>query len=109
MTNTYKLPQPLTDSLDITFYLSRFYPNLSPSQFEHGIGTLLHKLHKLSFFVLSFYDNPGRGVGIYAMTKKPLDDPSISKEHRLALERKLARYGLARRLKIRAFLVTNTD
>ncbi|CAM1500407.1 Fc.00g095690.m01.CDS01 [Cosmosporella sp. VM-42] len=90
LTHPTQLSSPITDSLDITKYLYRFYPNLNPLEFAHDIETFLHRLHGISFFTLSFYGQPSRGQGLYELTKTKLTDPNISPAFRAALEVKLS-------------------
>ncbi|KAL3446404.1 hypothetical protein BJX65DRAFT_279528 [Aspergillus insuetus] len=51
------LEKPIADSLEITHYLAQRYPSLIPASHKKKITDLLHDLHALNYFSLSF---PGR-------------------------------------------------
>lgn len=76
------------DSVDITHYLSNFYPSLIPSAQKDQITKGLHDLHALNYFSLSF---PGRdhvAQGFKAAVEKRLAG-NISERYREALKYKL--------------------
>src|SRR6266536_361321 len=43
------LSEPLTDSLDITYYLCDLYPNLAPAEHKEVIYRLLKELHQIQY------------------------------------------------------------
>ena len=49
--------KPITDSVDITHFLAESHPPLIPESHKQQITKLLHDLHALNYFSLSF---PGR-------------------------------------------------
>jgi glutathione S-transferase len=82
------LDKPIADSLDITHYLSNFYPSLIPASHKDRITKGLKDLHALNYFSLSF---PGRGhvaQGFKTAVMKRLGG-EISERYREALKYKL--------------------
>jgi glutathione S-transferase len=82
------LDKPIADSLDITHYLSTFYPSLIPTSHKERITKGLQDLHALNYFSPSF---PGRdhvAQGFKAAVVKQLSR-EISERYREALNYKL--------------------
>jgi glutathione S-transferase len=82
------LDKPIADSLDITHYLSNFYPSLIPTSQKEQITKGLQDLHALNYFSLSF---PGRdhvAQGFKTAVFKRLSG-EISERYREALKYKL--------------------
>jgi glutathione S-transferase len=82
------LDKPIADSLDITHYLSDFYPSLIPTPHKERITKGLQDLHALNYFSLSF---PGRdhvAQGFKDAVMKRLGG-EISERYREALKYKL--------------------
>ena len=80
--------KPIADSLEITHYLSNFYPSLIPTSHKERITKGLQDLHALNYFSLSF---PGRdhvAQGFKAAVVKRLGG-DISERYREALKYKL--------------------
>ena len=80
----------MPDSLDITFWLTEYYPDLIPIESEALIRQYLAELHALNYFSLSF---PGRdhvAKGFETAVQRRLDDPDTSDHYRKALEFKLS-------------------
>lgn len=78
-------PEPMPESVDITWYLCERYPSLLPSQHAETIKRLVTKLHEISFYSLSFGNMPARGLAIQDKIDETLKDPSISDRYRKAL------------------------
>ena len=78
----------MADSLEITHYLSKYYPSLIPVSHKDQINELLADLHGLNYFSLSF---PGReqvAEGFRATINNKLAG-DISARYRDALKYKL--------------------
>jgi glutathione S-transferase len=88
--NSTQLDKPITDSLEITFFLAERYPSLIPESHKKEITKLLVDLHALNYFSLSF---PGRehvAEGFKQNVFKRLAaDADISPRYRDALTYKL--------------------
>lgn len=100
-----KLSAPLTDSVDISFWLCGHYPKLLPPEHESTIRDLFSKLHDINIFTLSARRDampsewPASGIpptAIDALLAKP--DSEISPEYRRALENKRELYARHRSL-----------
>lgn len=94
------LSAPLTDSVDISYWLCCYYPNLLPPKHESTIRDLSSKLHDINIFTLSARRGsmptewPASGIpptAIDALLAKP--DSEISPEYRRALEDKRELYA----------------
>lgn len=82
------LNKPIADSVDITHYLSHFYPSLIPISHKEQIIKGIRDLHALNYFSLSF---PGRdhvAQGFKTGVEKRLSG-DISERYREALHFKL--------------------
>jgi len=82
------LDKAIADSVDITHYLSHFYPSLIPTSHKEQIIKGIHDLHALNYFSLSF---PGRdhvAQGFKTGVEKRLSG-DISERYRKALQFKL--------------------
>ncbi|KAK4574113.1 hypothetical protein LTR86_001874 [Recurvomyces mirabilis] len=84
------LDTPITDSLDITYYIAERYPTLMPSEHKQTIIDLLGELHDINYFSLSFGDKPDGAKGQAKAIRGRMEDPAISPEYRRALEYKLS-------------------
>lgn len=93
-----KLSAPLTDSVDISYWLCGHYPNLLPPDHESTIKYMFTKLHDLPIFALSarresmppeWQTNGIPPTAIDALLAKP----DISPEYRRALEHKRELYA----------------
>jgi hypothetical protein len=82
------LPKPIADSLEITFYLSKFYPPLLPASHEEQMATLLKDLHGLNYFSLSFPGRPNVAQSFKEAVEKRLAG-NISETYREALKFKI--------------------
>ena len=86
------LQTPITDSLEITLYLMNLYPDLQPATHKQQILRLLHELHAINYFSLSFGANPHFAHSMKDDILQRMKVPSISERYREALEYKLAMY-----------------
>ncbi len=84
------LSEPLTDSLDITYYLCDLYPNLAPAEHKEVIYRLLKELHQIQYLSLSFTPAQNRAGGITVAIEKLAAQPDISERYREALKFKAA-------------------
>jgi glutathione S-transferase len=80
------LPEPLTDSLDITYHLCDLYPRLGPKEHKETIYRLLKELHQIQYLSLSFTPAQNRAGGITVAVEKLRAQPDISDKYREALE-----------------------
>lgn len=83
------LDKPLPDSLDITHYLSNFYPSLIPEAHKERITKGLQDLHSLNYFSLSFPGRENVAQGFKDGVSKILTSGPISERYKDALEYKL--------------------
>ena len=65
------------------------YPALLPPDHKEESVRLLHDLHALNYFSLSFPGKPQIAAGFKAAVEKRMMDPSISQRYRDALAYKL--------------------
>lgn len=79
---------PILDSLDITLFIAKRYPDQLPESHHEGITALLDELHGLNYFSLSLaeFGGPRVAAGLAAAVEKLLQDPDISDRYRTALE-----------------------
>ena len=86
------LDKPIADSLEITHYLASLYPALIPSNHASEITRLLHDLHALNYFSLSFSGRPQAVQGVKAEVQKRMDGDMgpASERYRSALEYKMS-------------------
>jgi hypothetical protein len=81
------LPEPITDSLEITTFLTKKYPGLVPEAYSESILALLTELHEIQPFSLcvsQIYNTPEgvRNVGLdYLLSRSDISD-----EYRRALQ-----------------------
>ncbi|KAI9707886.1 MAG: hypothetical protein M1820_004492 [Bogoriella megaspora] len=86
------LPEPLTETLDITEFLMSRYPSLSaPEQYLQEAEDLLEKLHGLDFFPLSFGHTPGVADHEISFCEQQIKQ-NTSQRHIKLLEAKLVKY-----------------
>lgn len=94
------LPTPLTDSVDISYWLCGHYPKLLPASHESTIRDMFTKLHDIRIFALAsrrdsmpteWQTNGIPPTAIDALLAKP--DSEISPEYRRALEIKRDLYA----------------
>lgn len=78
---------PIHDSLQITLFIAKHYPNLIPESHQEEINALLKELHELNYFSLSTAEFGGTRVaaGLVAAVEKLLQDPNLSERYRSAL------------------------
>jgi glutathione S-transferase len=55
LVNPGVLSIPITESIDISYYICARYPSLLPVEHKDQITKLLHDLHEVNYFSLSFY------------------------------------------------------
>jgi hypothetical protein len=81
-----QLPEPLVESLDITFLVAKSYPQLLPKTHELAIKRLLGELHCIQPLSLSAppLDDPAEGVQNPSIGKL-LEQKDISQAWREAL------------------------
>lgn len=82
------LPEPLTDSLDITYFLCDLYPNLAPEQHEEVIRDLLKQLHEIQYLSLSFTPAQNRAGGITTAIEELQAQQGLSESYSKALKYK---------------------
>ncbi|KAH8812214.1 hypothetical protein F5884DRAFT_784746 [Xylogone sp. PMI_703] len=82
-------PKALPDSLEITLYIAKLYPELIPDGERSHIIDLLRELHSVNYFSLSFQKKPAYGQGLLSAVLERLQRPGISPRYQKALEYKL--------------------
>ena len=83
---------PLPDSVEITHFISKRYPSLTPPLQQESIQILLKDLHELSIFALSFLERPFVAEGTLRGIDDLLSRDDISDRYRKALKYKHAVY-----------------
>ncbi|PVH69738.1 hypothetical protein DL98DRAFT_578190 [Cadophora sp. DSE1049] len=89
LTHPSKLPKPISDSLDITHFITSNYPSLLPENRMDEIIKLLKELHAINYFSLSFGNKPAAAKAQEVAVDKKIAEPSISERYRKALVFKL--------------------
>ena len=80
---------PMSQTTAISEYIAARYPGLLPSQHAAKIHEMVHKMHEINFFTLSFKGSPKLAAGFADAALRRLEDQSISSRYREALEYKL--------------------
>jgi glutathione S-transferase len=83
------LQKPISDSLDITFWVCERHPDLRPSEHAEYINSVLQELHAINFFTLSMRNVPERANMMEQSIQDKINAPELSERHRKALEYKL--------------------
>ncbi|OQV04058.1 Glutathione S-transferase, domain-containing protein [Cladophialophora immunda] len=83
------LKKPLTESVDITYFLAQRFPSLCPPHLSPQIQRLMAELHDINYFSLTYTHKPQRAADMENSVLKLLSDPTISPRWRQALEFKL--------------------
>ncbi|KUJ08945.1 uncharacterized protein LY89DRAFT_598871 [Mollisia scopiformis] len=88
LTHPSRLPKPIADSLDITYYITTQYPGLVPESNKDQLIELLKELHRINFFSLSFGSRVGAVNAQKTAVEAKLAQTDISAKYRKALEYK---------------------
>ncbi|KAH8814838.1 hypothetical protein F5884DRAFT_841009 [Xylogone sp. PMI_703] len=96
LANDSNLSEPIRESLDITYYLGEFYPNLSPPHLNEQIRDLLDDLHRINYFSLTYTHRPQRASDMMSQVTRLLAQEGISERYRKALEFKRGVVGKTR-------------
>lgn len=88
LTNDKLLPEPLHETLDITWYLCKWYPKLLPSKQEATIRSLIEELHRIVYPVLTFGPDDQHALELNEKLQQILNRNNISNEYRKVLEHK---------------------
>jgi hypothetical protein len=83
------LQKPISDSLDITFWLCERHPDLRPREHAEYVNSVLQQLHAINFFTLSMRSVPERANMMEQSIQDKINAPELSERHRKALEYKL--------------------
>lgn len=86
LANDTKIAVPIKESLDITYYFGEFYPTLFPSHLNEEIKDLLHELHSINYFSLTYTHKPQRASDMMSQVTSLLSQEEISERYRKALE-----------------------
>lgn len=82
---------PMADTLEITYRFADSYPDLLPAAHEEEIKSLLHEMHQISFFSLTFAGRPeGAQSDRYAL-EQSLKSDDVRGEYRALIEKKIER------------------
>jgi hypothetical protein len=79
----------IPDSLQITLFLSQYYPRMIPASRNDEVATLLAELHAINYYSLTFSGKPETVEGIDKAVEQRLEG-NISDRYRQALKFKLA-------------------
>ncbi|KAF2105144.1 hypothetical protein NA57DRAFT_30050 [Rhizodiscina lignyota] len=80
---------PMSQTTSISEYIAARYPELLPAEHAAKIHEMVHKMHEMNFFTLSFKGSPKLASGFADAALSRLADKTISKRYRKALEYKL--------------------
>lgn len=83
------LETPISESVDITYFLAKHFPSLCPPHLSKQIRRLLAELHDINYFSLTYTHKPQRASDMENSVLKLLSDPAISSRWREALKFKL--------------------
>ncbi|OAL27736.1 hypothetical protein AYO22_03402 [Fonsecaea multimorphosa] len=83
------LKTPLSESVDITYFLAERFPSLCPPHLSQQIRRLLAELHDINYFSLTYTRKPQRASDMENSVLSLLSDPAISSRWREALKFKL--------------------
>jgi glutathione S-transferase len=89
LVNPGVLSIPITESIDISYYICARYPSLLPVEHKDQITKLLHDLHEVNYFSLSFYQGPPVARWTEAYVQRLLATPGLSARYIEALKYKL--------------------
>jgi glutathione S-transferase len=84
------LEKPMPESVDISYYICKWYPSLLPVQHEQVIRDLITELHGINYRLLTFGIVTKYPKTNVTFIKDTLARPDISDRYRKALEFKLA-------------------
>lgn len=73
----------------ISEYIAARYPGLLPAKHAAKIHEMVHKMHEMNFFSLSFKGSPKLAAGFADAALVRLADKSIGERYRKALEYKV--------------------
>ncbi len=79
----------MSQTTAISEYIAARYPALLPVEHAAKIHEIVHKMHELNFFTLSFKGSPKLASGFADAALKRLENKTISERYRKALEYKL--------------------
>lgn len=80
---------PMAQTTAISEYIAARYPDLLPAKHAAKIHEMVHRMHEMNFFTLSFKGSPKLASGFTDAALVRLGDKSISDRYRKALEHKL--------------------
>jgi glutathione S-transferase len=86
------LKKPISESVDITYFLAERVPALCPPHLSRQIRYLLAELHDINYFSLTYTHKPQRASDMENSVLTLLSDPAISDRWREALKFKLDVY-----------------
>ncbi|ETS87868.1 hypothetical protein PFICI_01696 [Pestalotiopsis fici W106-1] len=88
LTNEQHLTEPMPESVDISYYICDWYPQLLPKEHEAVIRSLVQELHQINYGVLTFGPGSRHPTRLVAKVEELLEQPGLSESYRSALERK---------------------
>ncbi|GAD92996.1 protein kinase domain protein [Paecilomyces variotii No. 5] len=80
---------PMAQTTAISEYIAERYPELLPAKHAANIHEMVHKMHEMNFFTLSFKGSPKLASGFADAGFIRLADENISDRYRKALEYKV--------------------
>ena len=83
------LSENLTESLDITYHFRPCSEALWPAEKVDQMQNLLHELHEINYFALTYTHKPQRPIDMENAVLRRLEDREITPRHREALKYKL--------------------
>jgi glutathione S-transferase len=86
------LKTPISESVNITYFLAERVPALCPSHLSRQIRHLLAELHDINYFSLTYTHKPQRASDMENSVLTLLSDPATSDRWREALKFKLDVY-----------------
>lgn len=82
--------KPIPDSVDITYFFAAHHPSLIPKDQEKEVKRLLHNLHEINFFSLTFTGKPEMQQKNTADLQRKLEE-GVSERYQAAIQHKIQR------------------
>lgn len=87
-----RLPTPMSESVDISYYICARYLDLLPAEHADEIKSYVQRLHGISFYALTYETRPQHPEAMRQSLLALMNLPGISERYRTALEKKIEMY-----------------
>lgn len=88
LTNKNLLAQPMPESVEISLYISEWYPSLLPPSHKKDIRQLIEELHDINYGVLTFGTGSRHPTILLQRVEDLMKAPDTSARYRKALQYK---------------------